>query len=69
MDRAKERRDEVQAHIVALAGGRDALVAGRNVTKVERAGSVSYAKALAKYAPDADLEPYRGKPTSYWRIG
>jgi len=69
MERAKTRRDEVQAHIVALAGGRDALVAGRNVTKVEKAGAVSYAKALAKYAPGADLEPFRGKPASYWRIG
>ena len=68
MDRAKTRRDEVQEAIVALAGGRDAVVAGRKVTKVEKAGSVSYAKALKALAPDADLEPYRGKPSSYWRI-
>lgn len=68
MERAKARRDEVQEAIVALAGGRNATVAGRNVTKVEKAGAVSYAKALAKYAPGADLEPFRGKPSSYWVI-
>jgi hypothetical protein len=68
MDRAKERRDEIKEAIVALAGGKDAFVAGRKVTKVERAGSVSYAKALAKFAPDADLEPFRGKPSFSWRI-
>jgi len=68
MDKAKERRAEVQEAIVALAGGRNAFIAGRKVTKVEKAGSVSYAKALAKYAPDADLDPFRGKPSTSWRI-
>lgn len=69
MERAKERRDEVQSQIVAMAAGRNATIAGRKVTKVERAGSVAYAKALKAIAPDADLEPYRGKPSSNWRIG
>lgn len=68
-DRAEERRKEVQEKIVALAGGRNASVAGRNVTKVEKAGSVSYAKAIKELLPDADLEPYRGKASSHWRIG
>ena len=68
MDKAKERRAEVQEAIVALAGGRNAFIAGRKVTKVEKAGAVSYAKALAKHAPDADLEPFRGKPSTSWRI-
>jgi putative phage-type endonuclease len=69
MERAKERRDEVQQQIIDMAGGRDATIAGRKVTKVERAGAVSYAKALKALAPDADLEPYRGKPSAHWRIG
>lgn len=69
MDRAKERQNEVKDQIIGLAGGRNASVAGRNVTKVERAGSVSYAKALKAIAPDADLEPYRGEPSFHWRIG
>ena len=68
MERAKEKRDEVTERIIALAGGKNASIAGRSVTKVDRAGSVSYAKALKELAPDADLEPYRGKPSSHWRI-
>ena len=68
IDRAKERQDEVKAQIIGLANGKSATVAGRKVTRVERAGSVAYAKALAKYAPKADIEPYRGKPSVSWRI-
>jgi len=52
-----------------MCGDKSAVVAGRNVTKVDRKGSVSYAKALAEYAPDADLEPFRGNPSTSWRIG
>jgi hypothetical protein len=69
IDQAKERRDEVQQQIIDMAQGKNAKIAGRNVTKVDRAGSVSYAKAIKAIAPDADLEPYRGKPSSHWRIG
>ena len=69
IDRAKERQDEVKAQIIGLANGKSATVAGRNVTRVERVGAVAYAKALAKYAPKADLDPYRGKSSVSWRIG
>lgn len=68
MERAKERRDEVQAAIVGLACGRDATIAGRKVTKVEKAGAVSYGKAIKALLPNADLTPYTGKPSSYWKI-
>jgi putative phage-type endonuclease len=67
-ERAEERMKELLADMVRIAGERDAVFAGRNLTKTERAGAVSYAKALAKYAPDADLEPFRGKPSSYWGL-
>jgi putative phage-type endonuclease len=69
MERAEARRNEVKELIVGMANGRNASIAGRNVTKVEKAGAVSYAKAIAKYAPNADLEPFRGKPSSYWEVG
>jgi len=68
IERATERRKEVMDMIVGMAGERDALVAGRKLTRVEKAGAVSYAKALKAYAPDADLEPFRGKPSSHWRL-
>ena len=67
-ERAEERMKDLLADMVRIAGERNAVFAGRNLTKTERAGAVSYAKALAKYAPDADLEPFRGKPSSYWAI-
>jgi putative phage-type endonuclease len=68
IERAEARKKDVLAQMVRIAGERNAVFGGRNLTKVSRAGSVSYAKALAKYAPDADLEPFRGKPTEYWQV-
>lgn len=67
-DRADERMKEIMARLVDMTGGKDALVDGRRLTKVEKAGAVSYAKALKAIAPKADLEPYRGAATSYWKI-
>jgi len=54
--------------MVRLAGDRDAIFGGRKLTLVKRVGSVSYAKAIAKYAPGADLEPFRGTASSSWRL-
>lgn len=68
IERATERRKEVLAALVELAGDRDAEVNGRLLTLVEKEGAVSYAKALKALAPDADLSPWRGKPTRYWRL-
>jgi putative phage-type endonuclease len=68
IDNATARKKEVLAAIVALAGSRDSLVGGRKLTLTERKGSVAYAKAVAAIAPDADLEPYRGKPSSSWGL-
>lgn len=69
VERAKERMEEVKEQIVGLAGGRNAMVAGRRVTRIEKAGAVSYAKAIKALCPDADLEPWRGAPSVHWRIG
>lgn len=63
---AQARKKEVLAELVKMAGERNSIVAGRNLTRVEKAGAVSYAKALSHYAPEANLEPFRGKPSSYW---
>jgi len=69
IDNAKGRLDELKSEIVAMCKDKSAVICGRNVTKVERAGSVAYAKAIKAIAPDADLEPYRGKPSTSWKIG
>jgi putative phage-type endonuclease len=62
------RKKEIIAEFEELAGGRDALIWGRKFTKVEKAGAVSYAKVVKDHLPGFDLEPYRGKPSSYWKL-
>jgi hypothetical protein len=64
----EERKKDLLAELVALAGGRDAVIAGRKLTKVEKAGAVSYAKVVKEKLPDLDLKPWTGKPTEYWKV-
>jgi len=66
--RAEERKKELLESIVEMCGGENAVFGGKNLTKVERAGSISYSAAVKYLAPDANLEPWRGKPTSYWTL-
>ena len=68
IDYAKQRQKEIMDTLTSLAGDQDALVCGRKLTKVERAGSVSYAKVVKDKLPDVDLEPYRGKGSVFWRL-
>lgn len=63
-----ERKRDLLADMVALAGGKNAVLAGRKLTLTERAGAISYAKAIKAIAPDADLEPWRGKASEYWGL-
>lgn len=68
IENAAARKKDIVARLVDMSGGNNASVAGRNLTLVKRAGSVAYAKAIAKYAPNADLEPFRGNPSESWQI-
>lgn len=68
IERATNRKKEVLAEIVKATGSKDCEINGRKLTMVEREGAISYAKAIKKYAPDADLDPFKGKPTKYWRL-
>lgn len=68
IDNATARRREILEVLAIMTGGKNAEICGRKFTAVEKAGSISYAKALKKYAPDADLEPFRGKPSSFWKL-
>lgn len=65
---AEERQKEVLNAMVTLAGNKNAVIAGKLLTKVQRAGSISYSAAVKALMPDADLEPWRGKPSSYWVV-
>lgn len=71
--RARQKADEARekdlmADLVAMAGGKNALVLGRKLTRVKAKGRISYAKAIKDLLPDADLEPYRGKESESWRL-
>jgi len=68
IDRAAERKAEIMEEMVAMAKGRDALIAGRKMTKVERKGSVSYANVVKKHCKGVDLEPFRGKSSTSWKF-
>lgn len=65
---AEERKKELLAEMATMAGERDATFAGRKLTNVQKAGAVSYAKAIKALLPKADLAPYTGKPSSYWKL-
>ena len=65
---SEARKKELLAEMVRLSGDRDAVFAGRNLTKISKAGAVSYAKAVAELLPGADLEKWRGKPSTYWML-
>lgn len=54
--------------IVKLVDGKDSEINGHKLTKVTKAGSISYAKAVKELFPDADLTDYTGDPISYWRL-
>jgi putative phage-type endonuclease len=63
-----ERKKELLAQMVEIAGEKNTDFAGRKLTKVERAGSISYAKLVKDHCPNVDKTPYIGAPTSYWKL-
>ena len=65
---AEDRKKEILDNLVFETAGQDATICGRKLTQVHRAGSVSYAKAIKELAPNADLEKWRGEPSSYWTL-
>jgi len=67
-ERAKERKKDLLVEMVTAAKDQDAHFAGRKLTRVEKAGAVSYAKALKALCPEADLGKWTGKATTYWKL-
>ena len=68
LERAAERKKDLLADMVKMAGEKNAFFGGRKLTMTKRAGAISYATAIKKLCPKADLEPYRGKPSEFWGI-
>lgn len=68
IDNATARKADLLTDMVRIAGDRNAVFAGRNLTLTKRAGAISYAKAIKELLPDADLEKWRGRPSESWTI-
>jgi len=68
LEQLAERKKDLLADMVKMAGEKNALLAGRKLTMTKREGAISYAKAIKALCPKADLEPYRGKASSFWQV-
>lgn len=69
IEHATQRKKELLAQIVAFTDETPGkLPHDMTLSKVVKKGSISYAKAIKEIAPNADLEPWRGKPSEYWVI-
>lgn len=67
-DDAKAEQQDIMDALIDAAGGKSAEVCGRKLTRVERVGSVSYARVVKDHLPNIDLEPYRGEGGTSWRL-
>ena len=65
---AKSEVEDAKQSLVDATGGESGQVGALKITKVSKQGAISYAKAIKDIAPDSDLELYRGKESTYWKI-
>ena len=69
MEHARARQAELLALIrIAMEDQPGKLPGGGSLVRRQSKGSISYAQAVKDLMPDADLEPYRGKPSESWSI-
>lgn len=64
----KARQAELLESLKGMAEDRSVLICGRMLTKSVTSGSISYANAVKELLPDADLEKYRGEPSTKWTL-
>lgn len=67
-DDAKAEQQDILEQLVIAANKQSAEICGRKLTRVDRVGSVSYAKVVKDHLPDIDLEQYRGDGGTSWRL-
>ena len=67
-DDAKAEQQDILEQLVQAANEQSAEICGRKLTRIDRAGSVSYAKVVKDHLPNIDLEPYRGEGGTSWRL-
>lgn len=69
LERATDRKKALLEEFATMSGQSNAEINGRKLTRVHKDGAISYAKAIKDLLPKADLEPYRGKPSAFWKLG
>ena len=62
----EERKKELLAKLVEIAGNRNANFGDRKLTLVKQPGRIAYATVIQENLPDFNLEGYRGKSSEYW---
>ena len=67
-DDAKAEQQDILEQLVQATNEQSAEICGRKLTRIDRAGSVSYAKVVKDHLPGIDLEPYRGDGGTSWRL-
>lgn len=65
---AKEELDEAKEELIKLANGNKTVIGDFLVYPINKKGSISYSKVVKDLLPDADLEKYRGKPSTSWGV-
>lgn len=68
LEDCKKALADAKQSLIDLAGGKKTTIDGLTIYEVEKKGAVYYAKAIKEYAPDANLEPFRGKASRYWVV-
>lgn len=63
----EERCKEILAELAEMTGGEGGRIYDdRFLSKVTKQGAISYSNVVKDHAAEVDLEPYRGKPSTYW---
>ena len=68
LDVAKAEMEEAKDALISATNNEGGKIGDLTITRVQKKGAVSYQKAIKEIAPNADLEPFRGKDSEYWRI-
>jgi len=66
ISKLSDRKKEILAELVDVAGGKNADIYGKKLTKVNRKGSVEYSKIPE--LKGVDLDQWRKKSSTHWRL-
>ena len=65
---AKAELDKAKSAVIKQANGKKSKISGLDVYEVQKAGAIKYAAVVKEHLEGVDLEPYRGKSSSYWVV-